>query len=370
MRVLVVLLTALFLSCQTKHDGFVINGQIEGVEDSTLVILYDVEQQMNIYSAFSKNGKFVLQGNVEQPTGYWLRCGNEYANIQVENLEMTFTSPIENMNINCKITGGEEQRLQNKLQELQRPYDVAYLAAYDSLVGEKYATEEEKRQLIDRFNTAQAASQQIYIDFGKRHADSYLGLDIIYRNRQSIARDSLITLFEGLPPSLKTASNAEGLRVFLYEEIAAEGKPFIDFNAKTLDEKNFMLSSLRGKHIYLSFWSAGCGPCRMENKFFSENFERVPEDLAIVSFSLDKGVTAWVKASEQDSILWHNVSDLKGGSGKVKTQYGVQAMPTSFLIDKNGTIIKKFVGFDPQTDIIDELVKKIEESHEKNSERV
>ncbi len=93
----------------------------------------------------------------------------------------------------------------------------------------------------------------------------------------------------------------------------------------------------------------------MENKYLSEHFNEVPEDLSIVSFSVDKNENAWKKASETDNITWHNVSDKEGTKGRIKTQYQVQAIPTSFLIDKNGKIIKKFKRFDPNGNIIVKL---------------
>ncbi len=338
-----------------KNDGFNIDGHIEGVKDSTLITLYDLDQQINLDSAFSINEDFELSGKVEYPTGCWIKCQDEYANIQVENVKMSFTSPIEDMHLKNIITGGKEQELQNKLKNLQQPYDLIYFSAYDSLMNKKYSNDEEKQSLIKKFNESQSTSHEIYINFGKKHSDSYMGLNIIYMNRKSIDRDTLTAIFKNLPTSIKTAPTANALNVFLFEETAIVGNSFIDFEVSTIDGQDFKLSSLKGNYIYLCFWSAGCDPCRMENKYLSEHFNEVPEDLSIVSFSVDKNENAWKKASETDNITWHNVSDKEGTKGRIKTQYQVQAIPTSFLIDKNGKIIKKFKRFDPNGNIIVKL---------------
>jgi len=216
-----------------------------------------------------------------------------------------------------------------------------------------------KLELIKRFNESQSKSQEIYIDFGKKHSDSYLGLNIIYMNRKSIPKDSLKLIYESLTPPFKETTTAKALEIFLYEDNAEIGKMSIDFTAKTINGNDFTLSSLRGQYIYLSFWSAGCAPCRMENRFFSKNLDSIPNNLSIVSFSIDKNIEAWKKASKSDNISWINVSDYEGDKGRVKTIYGVQAIPTSFLIDKEGVIIEKFTGFD--TDIIKKLKRIIEE---------
>lgn len=363
MRHLIIILIATITlsSCKTKNDGFNIIGHIEGIEDSTLITLYDLDQQINLDSAFSINGDFELSGKVEYPTGCLIQCQDEYANIKVENVEMSFKSPIKDMHLNSKITGGKEQDLQNELKKLQQPHDQTYFVAYDSLMNKKYTTDEEKKRLIKTFNESQSKSQEIYVDFGKKHSDTYMGLDIVYRNRKSIDRDTLKVIFENLPTSIKSSPTANALNVFLFEEIAKVGNPLIDFDVKTIDGQDFKLSSLKGKYIYLCFWSAGCGPCRMENKYLSEHFNELPKDLSIVSFSVDRNISAWEQASEKDNITWHNVSDKEGSKGRIKTQYQVQAIPTSFLIDKNGIIIKKFKGFDPNGNIIEKLKNIIDE---------
>lgn len=357
MRCLIIILitTITFSSCKIKNDGFNIIGHIEGIEDSTLITLYDLDQQINLDSAFSINGDFELSGEVEYPTGCWIKCQDEYANIQVENVEMSFKSPIKDMHLNSKIIGGKEQELQNELKKLQQPHDQVYFGAYDSLMNKKYSNDEEKKRLIKTFNESQSKSHEIYVDFGKKHSDSYMGLDIVYMNRKSIDRDTLKVIFENLPTSVKSSPTANALNVFLFDEIAKVGNPLIDFNVKAIDGQDFKLSSLKGKYIYLCFWSAGCGPCRMENKYLSEHFNEVPENLSIVSFSVDRNINTWEQASETDNIKWDNVSDKAGSKGRIKTQYQVQAIPTSFLIDKNGIIIKKFKGFDPNENIIEKL---------------
>jgi peroxiredoxin len=119
----------------------------------------------------------------------------------------------------------------------------------------------------------------------------------------------------------------------------------IDFEVKDLQGKPFKLSSLLGKDILLSFWSKGCGPCRMENKKISDNYEKYKDKIAIVSFSIDNNKKYWIDASKEDNIRWTNVSDLEGEIGIIKTKYSVQAIPTSFLINKDGIIIEKFTGF-------------------------
>lgn len=352
----------IIISCKNRNDGFTITGYIEGIKDSTLIKLYDIDRQFNIDSTYSSNRDFTLKGKVENPTSCRIYAEGQSTVIQVENVEMTFKSSINNLNLESKVSGGGEQELQNELKKLQQPHDIVYLGAYDSLMKKDYTSNVEKQKLIKRFNESQSASQEIYVNFGKQHPDSYLGLKIIYMNRKSIPKDSLKLIYQNLKTQYKETTIAKALGIFLYEDIAKTGSKYIDFTAKTIDNNNFRLSSLKDKFIYLSFWEAGCIPCRLENKFLSKNFDSIPNDLTIVSFSIGKNLESWKKASAADKITWHNVSDYEGGQGSIKTRYGVQAIPTSFLINKEGIIIKKFTGFDPDKNLIDELKKVMNEN--------
>jgi peroxiredoxin len=343
---------------KAEQNGFIINGHIDGIENGTKVYLYDLDAEATIDSATSKNSNFTMKGHIEKPTCCWIRCKDQYAIIQLENTKMEFSAPLKDMNLYNKTKGGKEQDLQNELTALQQPYDVRYLSAYDSLINNRFASNDHKKRLIKNFNDNQSASQNIFIEFGKRHPASFLGLDILYRNRQRIGKDTVKSLLAQMPARIRSTAKAQALDIFVHSELAQKGKPFIDFEAQSIEGTPFRLSSLKGNYILLSFWSAGCVPCRMENRKISKDYERLKDKLSIVSFSTDKNQNAWVKASKEDKILWPNISDLAGDNGRIKTIYDVQAIPTCYLINKEGIIIEKFIGFDE--DFINQLEKLID----------
>ena len=112
-------------------------------------------------------------------------------------------------------------------------------------------------------------------------------------------------------------------------------------NFPDVNGNNISLSSLRGKIVLLDFWASWCGPCRKENPFVVNLYNKFKnEGFDIYSVSLDNDKNKWINAIKQDGLVWKNhVSDLNGWQSAGAAKYMVRSIPQTFLIDKNGTII-------------------------------
>ncbi|OFY93983.1 MAG: hypothetical protein A3K10_08345 [Bacteroidetes bacterium RIFCSPLOWO2_12_FULL_31_6] len=126
-----------------------------------------------------------------------------------------------------------------------------------------------------------------------------------------------------------------------------EGTQAPDFTLNNAEGSPISLSSLKGKIVLIDFWASWCRPCRAENPNVVKAYNKYhKKGFDVISVSLDgmpqqqNAKQDWLAAIEKDGLVWKNhVSDLKGWSSEVVPLYGIEGIPFTVLIDKEGNII-------------------------------
>jgi cytochrome c biogenesis protein CcmG/thiol:disulfide interchange protein DsbE len=150
--------------------------------------------------------------------------------------------------------------------------------------------------------------------------------------------------------SAPTASVSETAQASAVEE----PRPAPDFALPDAQGNEVKLSDLKGKVVLLNFWATWCGPCKIEMPWFVE-FQRDYKDkgFAVVAVSLDEEGWEVVKPFAEDLKL--NFPVVVGDDELADKFGGIAALPTTFIIDKEGKITATHTGLVSKSDYKDEI---------------
>lgn len=135
-----------------------------------------------------------------------------------------------------------------------------------------------------------------------------------------------------------------------------KGQPAPEFALQSLDGKTVRLSDFRGKAVLLNFWATWCEPCKIEMPWFVELQKQYgPEGLQIVGVAMDDASTEDISKFAQKMGV--NYPILIGKEAVGDSYGGVQFLPATFYIDRDGKVVDKIFGLKGRGEIEDDVKK-------------
>jgi thiol-disulfide isomerase/thioredoxin len=147
---------------------------------------------------------------------------------------------------------------------------------------------------------------------------------------------------------------------------ALQGKPAPDFTLEDTTGKKISLASYKGKAVVVNFWATWCAPCKVETPWLIALHEQyAPKGLEILGVSadlLDDDDKPRLAQEKADIVKFAtnahmNYPVLLNGDSISQHYGGVDALPTSFFIDRKGTVVASTIGLVPRDEVEADMKK-------------
>jgi thiol-disulfide isomerase/thioredoxin len=143
------------------------------------------------------------------------------------------------------------------------------------------------------------------------------------------------------------------------EQPHMRGKIAPGFTLTNLDGKKVSLSEYKGRPLLVNFWATWCGPCKVEMPWFEEfrkQYAGQGFEVLGLADDADAGKDAIAKVAQKAGVSYPILLT----DGKVQTAYGgLDVLPMSFYVDRNGVIVEETAGLGSKDEIEAHIKKTI-----------
>ena len=360
----------LLSSCNSNGKTFQIQGEITSAEDKTLYLEHRALGGIELLDSLKlqKSGKFIFKEKAPQnPEFYQLRIDNQKLIFAIDSIEtltvkadasdLYSSSTVESSLLNDQIREViDMQRItEKKITDLINQHtsktidDVAFMHEVDSVLS-VYKTYANKLILGNPSSAAAyyAVFQKIndYLIFDPYDKKDYSMFGAVATSWNRYYPDTQRTkhLYDFTMNALRTRKQQDKEND-LMSTITVTESTLPDISLSDVKGNKLSLSSFKGKYVLLDFTAYKSEFSLMHNEILSSIYKDFnSKGLEIYQISFDSDIHFWKNAATE--LPWKTVHDPNSINSTLLRTYNVRELPTAYILNKEGDLIKRVEKFD------------------------
>ena len=350
MRIIITFFLFVLFSCDENNNSFKLNGTTD-LDDGVIIyriVPNSVNQPIKMDSAVVRKGRFNFSSELNEidvnflaikgkdvNIPFILELGKVDVNLYKDSLDLSLikgTKSNDDLNLYRIKTKSIVSNLNKIVNEIQIANSLG-----DNLLVE---------DLQNQYRSTQTELLNFESELAKKAKGSYLSVLMLEKliNEKTIDIKSAKEMIAAYNPEFLNSRVGKILveKVNAPVESTSIGEIAPNFEGPSPSGEVLNLSNLRGKVTIIEFWASWCRPCRVENPNLVRLYKEMhPKGLEIVGVSLDRNRSSWLRAIDDDGLIWSHISNLKFWQDPIAKLYNIKAIPASFIIDKEGRIVDK-----------------------------
>ena len=350
------------IACEEKQQELEISANLDGFENNSKVLVSEIASQKVLDSTIIIDGKFKVNGILDSPPSLvsimiTSKDGNErnFTSLFIGNEKIAISGNKNEFSYGAETSGSkynglkvEYEKKVNPLfdkrdEKLQRMFSLRSEGKWNDSLQFAYWSETGIITEIDKETT------KITKQFISDNINSHFALNKLVTDKNEFSQEFVQRQLNRLEPEFQKTKYVKVLETYLENKPLKKGSSFYNFRAENQNGKTVEFASFFNTtkdFTLLEFSSPHCSWCKKALPEIKQLEKEESDKLQVITYNVDKNKKDWLKTTKSNGITWTSLWNENGRYSDAYTKYSVFGTPTYYLFDRQGKVLKKWIGYD------------------------